>query len=89
MIWVNRKLFNHYDELERKIRLESIGITLGLSVIVGLTLSLLKKTNLLSSFNLNDGIGFLIGFIGMRYKVALLINKDLLTFSTKSKEILG
>jgi len=88
MIWVNRKLFNHYDELERKIRLESIGITLGLSVIVGLTLSLLKKTNLLSSFNLNDGIGF-FGFIGMRYKVALLINKDLLTFSTKSKEILG
>lgn len=58
MIWVNRKLFNHYDELERKIQLESMGMTLGLSVIVGLTLSLLKKTNLLSSFNLNNGIDF-------------------------------
>ena len=48
MILANRKLFNHYDELERKIHLESSALTLGLTVIVGLSYSLLDQTNLIS-----------------------------------------
>ena len=75
MILANRKLFNHYDELERKIHLESMGLTLGLSVIVGLTFSLLSQTNLIPSINLTDGIGFLVGFIGITYMITLLINR--------------
>jgi hypothetical protein len=33
MILANRKVFNHYDELERKLHLESLALTLGLTVI--------------------------------------------------------
>ena len=47
MILANRKLFNHYDELERKIHLESLALTLGLTVIVGLTYSLTDQVNLI------------------------------------------
>jgi peptidoglycan/LPS O-acetylase OafA/YrhL len=72
MIMANRKLFNHYDELERKIHLESLALTLGLTVIVGLTYSLLDQTNLIP----NDAeIGILVGFVGLTYLTTLLINR--------------
>lgn len=72
MILANRKLFNHYDELERKIHLESLALTLGLTVIVGLTYSLLDQTNLIP----NDAeIGILVGFVGLTYMTTLLINR--------------
>ncbi len=72
MILANRKMFNHYDELERKIHLESMGLTLGLAIIVGLTYSLLDQTNLIQS---EAEIGLLVGFIGISYLIALLINR--------------
>lgn len=72
MILANRKLFNHYDELERKIHLESMGLTLGLSIIVGLTYSLIDQTNLIS---FDAEIGMLVGFIGVTYMITLLINR--------------
>ncbi|MDT8414290.1 MAG: hypothetical protein RQ735_02830 [Flavobacteriaceae bacterium] len=72
MILANRKLFNHYDELERKIHLESMGLTLGLSVVVGLTYSILDQKNLIQS---DAEIGLLVGFIGITYLVTLLINR--------------
>jgi hypothetical protein len=72
MILANRKLFNHYDELERKIHLESMSLTLGLSVIVGLTYSLLDQRNLIQA---DAEIGLLVGFIGVTYMVTLLINR--------------
>ena len=37
MIWANRNLYSHYDELERKIHLEAMALTLGVAVIIGLT----------------------------------------------------
>ncbi len=72
MILANRKLFNHYDELERKIHLESLGFTLGISVVAGLSYSLLHQTNLINS---NAEIGLLVGFIGVTYMIALLVNR--------------
>jgi len=72
MILANRKLFNHYDELERKIHLESLALTLGLTVIVGLTYSLLDQTNLIP---FDAEIGILIGFVGLTYMITLLINR--------------
>jgi zinc transporter ZupT len=41
MIIANRNFFNHSDELERKIQMESMAVTLGLTVVVGLAYSLL------------------------------------------------
>lgn len=72
MILANRKLFNHYDELERKIHLESMAFTLGASVVVGLSYSLIDQTNLI---NTDAEIGFLVMFIGITYLLALLINR--------------
>ena len=72
MILANRKLFNHYDELERKIHLESLALTLGLTVIVGLAYSLLDQVNLIP---FDAEIGILVGFVGLTYMITLLINR--------------
>ncbi len=72
MILANRNLFNHFDELERKIHLESLAITLGLTVVVGLTYSLFDLTNIIH----NDAeIGMLVGFIGITYLISLLVSR--------------
>ncbi|NBC57139.1 MAG: hypothetical protein GVY05_02490 [Bacteroidetes bacterium] len=73
MIIANRKYFNIMDELQRKIHLESLAITLGLAVVVGLSFSLLDQTNLIT---FDAEIGFLVGFIGITYLIALFINRS-------------
>ena len=72
MIMANRKLFNHYDELERKIHLESLALTLGLTIILGLAYSLLDQTNLIP---FDAEIGVLVGLVGVIYMITLLINR--------------
>lgn len=72
MILANRTLFNHYDELERKLHLEAMGLTLGLSVIVGISYSLLDQTNLIAQ---DAEIALLVMFIGVTYMIALLLNR--------------
>ena len=72
MILANRSLFNHYDELERKIHLESMGLTLGATVIVGLSYSLLDQTNLITSA---AEISYLIMFMSVTYLIAFSINR--------------
>lgn len=71
MILANRDLFNHFDEFERKIHLEAMGLTLGLSVIVGLTYSLLDRTNLIP---VDAEISFLVMFIAITYLITVVIN---------------
>ena len=73
MIIANRNCFFNMDELQRKIHLESLAITLGLAVIVGLSFSLLDQTNLIP---FDAEIGFLVGFIGITYMVTLVINRS-------------
>ena len=72
MIIANRHFFNSLDELQRKIQLEALGITLGLTVIIGITYSLLDTTNLIGA---DAEIGFLVGIIGIIYLVSTLIIK--------------
>ena len=72
MILANRSLYNHYDELERKIHLESMSLTLGATVIVGLSYSLLDQTNLITS---DAEISYLIMFMSVTYLITLLINR--------------
>ncbi len=71
MILANRDLFNHFDELEKKVHLESMAITLGLTVVVGLTFSLLDQKDLIP---FDAEIGILVGFIGICYMTTLFIN---------------
>lgn len=71
MIIANRRLFNNFDELERKINLEALALTLGLAVVVGLTYSLLDATNLISY---DAEISNLVLFIGVAYIIILTVN---------------
>jgi hypothetical protein len=71
MIIANRNLFNKFDELERKIHLESLAITLGLAVVVGLSYSLLDSTNLIA---FKAEISNLVLFIGVTYLVCVTVN---------------
>jgi hypothetical protein len=71
MILANRKFINSGDELQKKIQLESLGLTLGLAVIVGLSYSLLDQTNLISG---NAEISVLVLFIGITYLVTMTVN---------------
>ncbi|PKQ45636.1 hypothetical protein [Confluentibacter flavum] len=71
MIIANRHLFNDFDQLERKIHLEAMGITLGLTVVFALTYALLDRINIIS---FNAEISVVVLFIGLTYLVSMLIN---------------
>ncbi len=71
MIIANRNLFNNFDELERKIHLESLALTLGLAVVVGLTYSLLDTTNIIGY---DAEISNLVLFIGVTYLIFVTVN---------------
>ena len=71
MILANRKFINSEDELHKKIQLESLGLTLGLAVIIGLSYSLLDQMNLISG---NAEISVLVLFIGITYLATVIVN---------------
>lgn len=71
MILANRNYINSGDELERKIQLEAMGLTLGLTLIVGIAYSLLDATNLIVW---DAEISFLVIFMGLTYMAAVLFN---------------
>jgi len=71
MILANRNFINSLDELQKKIQLESLGLTLGLTVIFGLSFSLLDQKDIIP---MDAEISVLVIFIGLVYWLALLIN---------------
>lgn len=72
MIFANRKVLESQDELQRKIQLEAMALTLGLTMIIGLAYSMLDITNVITS---DAEIGFLVMFMGICYLIVLGINK--------------
>ena len=72
MILANRRLIEGLDELERKIHLESLALTLGLTLIVGIGYSLLDTTNVIPW---DAEISFLVIFMGLCYLSAVIINQ--------------
>jgi hypothetical protein len=73
MILANRNLFNHFDELERKVHLEAMALTLGLSVVVGLSFSLLDQQNFIP---FEAEISYLVMFMGITYLIASVVNSN-------------
>lgn len=71
MVMANRKFVNEGDELQRKIQLESMGLTLGLAVVVGIAYSQLDTTNLIAQ---DAEISFLILFMGLTYILCVFFN---------------
>lgn len=71
MVLANRNFVNEGDELQRKIQLESMGLTLGLAVVVGIAYSQLDTTNLIAQ---DAEISFLILFMGITYLLCVFFN---------------
>ena len=71
MVFTYRNLLNLLDELERKIQLESMGLTLGLTLIVGVGYSVMDITNMIPW---DAEIGILVFFMGICYITCMIIN---------------
>ncbi len=71
MIGAHRNLLRSCDELERKIHLESMGLTLGLTLVIGLAYSMLDITNVIPW---DAEISFLVIFMAITYIVTLIAN---------------
>lgn len=70
VIFANKKHLNSLDELQRKIQLEAMGLTLGVAVIFGLSYSMLDTTNLI---NYDAEISHLVILIGLTYLAGTII----------------
>ena len=72
MIWANRKHLLNQDELQRRMHLEAMSITLGVAVVLGLGLSILDQQDLLFGFKLD--FAFITIIIGITYFTTLSLN---------------
>ena len=71
MIIANIKHLRELDEMLQKVHLESMGISLGLAVVGGISYSMLDATNVIP---FDAEIAGVIVLIGLSYFVSLLIN---------------
>lgn len=70
MILANKKYIEGLDELQRKIQLDSMGISLGMALILGITYSLLDSANIISY---DAEISHLIITMGLTYIAGIII----------------
>jgi hypothetical protein len=64
MILANKRHLKGLDEMHQKIQLEAMGLSLGVSLVVGLSYSLLDITNLIT---IDAEISFLVMLMGLTY----------------------
>ncbi len=69
MIRANKHHLESLDELQQKIQLQAMGLTLGVTLVAGLAYSMLDTTNLIAS---DAEISFLIILMGLTYMTTLL-----------------
>lgn len=72
MVLSLRRLFLNFDELELKIHLDSLAITLGLSVVFGMGFNISEQIGLLP---FKADISALIMFMSLCYWFSLMINR--------------
>ncbi|MDG0980347.1 MAG: hypothetical protein P8O79_11515 [Halieaceae bacterium] len=71
MIRANIIHLRSLDELQQKIHLEAMGLTLGLVLVFGLSYSLLDTTNLIP---FDAEISVVVIFMGLTYLAAVMVN---------------
>ncbi|MDC3132853.1 hypothetical protein OA501_01405 [Flavobacteriaceae bacterium] len=71
MIIANKNLFDQYDELQKKIQLEALALTLGLAVVVGISYEASFDIGIINS---EPETEYLIMFIGISYLISVIIN---------------
>lgn len=72
MILANIRHLKVMDEMQRKVAMDAMGITLGVAVVVGLAYSNLDVTNIISS---DAEISHLVILIGLTYLASTLIGR--------------
>lgn len=72
MILANIRHIKSLDEMQRKIQLEAMGISLGVGVVGGLNYKLFDTTNLMSG---DAEIAFLVILISLTYLSAIIIGQ--------------
>ncbi|WP_417886853.1 hypothetical protein [Zunongwangia sp.] len=70
MILINRKQLISQDPLQRKITMDAMAITLGITLVLGISYSMLDITNLIT---FNAEISHLVLIMGITYLIAMLI----------------
>ena len=71
MIIAHKNLFKTYDELQKKIQFEAMAITLGLTVVVGLTYEISFDFGVINS---EPEFEYLVFFISFSYIASIIIN---------------
>ena len=70
MIIANKNLFKHYDELQKKIHFESMALTLGLTVVVGLVYEISFDFGVINS---EPEFEYLVFFICFSYMTSIVL----------------
>jgi hypothetical protein len=70
MILANKNFLDICDELQKKIQLEAMGLTLGATLVGGIAFSLMDQTNLIRG---DAEIGFLVLFMGLFYMACIVV----------------
>jgi hypothetical protein len=72
MIWANIKFINSLDELQRKINVDAIALSLGVAIVAGLAYSTLDTANVISG---DAEISVLVILISISQVIALVVGK--------------
>ncbi len=72
MIMANVRYLKDLDELEKKIQLDAMGVSLGVTLIGGIAYSMMDTTNLIS---MDAEISILVILMGITYMAAIMIGK--------------
>ena len=70
MILMNRKYINGLDEMQRKVNMDAMAISLGVGVVGGLSYSTLDVANIIS---FDAEIGHLVILISVAYIIAIVV----------------
>lgn len=70
-ILANVGQFHTMDELEKKIQLEAMAVSLGITVVFGISYSMMEQNGLIESAE----IGFLIIVQGISFYITMLVNR--------------
>jgi len=68
---ISKNLFKYYDELQKKIHAESMALTLGLTVVVGLVYEISFDFGVINS---EPEFEYLVFFICFSYMTSIVIN---------------
>jgi hypothetical protein len=70
MILMNRKYINSLDEMQRKVSLDAMAISLGVGMVGGLSYSMLDTSNVIPY---DAEIGIIVGLMGITYLIAVIV----------------